>query len=115
MKAVLVVAVITCLFVVGLTQNHNCISRATGLSSCLAQVGTGGGNFCSECASKLISYYRDCANGTGVDAVQQRKFSSWLNFIIISLVIDHNLYASYRVIIAKSISVIIMIACTACS
>jgi hypothetical protein len=96
MKIVLVVAVIACLFVVGLAQNlTQCATRLTGLTSCISRMGTGGDNFCSECPRRLISYYRDCANGSGVDAVQQRKFSSWLNLlkiiIIINLVIDHNL------------------------
>ena len=79
MKAILVFAVITCLFVVGQAQNQNCATRLTGLSSCTAQLAaSGGGNFCGDCANQLISYYRDCANGNGVDAVQRSKLSSWL-------------------------------------
>jgi hypothetical protein len=73
MKTLLAITVITCLLVVGQAQNQNCETRFIELSSCFSQVGTGGGNFCDECANQLISYYRDCTNGVGVDGVQQCK------------------------------------------
>lgn len=88
MKAVLVaiVAVVTCVFVVGQTQTQDCMNRLAGLNSCTAQLVPGAareGNFCSDCSSRLISYYRECLNGTQqlqmqVDAVQRSKLSSWL-------------------------------------
>jgi hypothetical protein len=78
MKILLAITIITCLFVVGQAQNvTQCATRLAGLSSCISQVGAGGGgNFCSDCSNQLISYYRDCTNGVGVDAVQQRKLRS---------------------------------------
>lgn len=86
MKAVLVVAVITCVFVAGQAQNQNCVTRLTGLNSCTSQLLPGAtltGDFCSDCNDRLISYYRDCLNGTqaiqqAVDAVQTSKLSNWL-------------------------------------
>ena len=86
MKALLVIAVMTYVFVVGQAQNSDCVSRLSGLSSCTSQLATGGGDFCNNCANQLIDYYRDCTNGVGVDAVQSRKLTSaeiWLNIIII--------------------------------
>ena len=74
MKALLAIAVMTCVFIVGQAQNSNCVSRASELSSCISQLGASDvGNFCNNCANQLISYYRDCANGAGVDAVQRSK------------------------------------------
>jgi hypothetical protein len=79
MKAVLVVAVITCVFVVGLAQTQKCMNCAAGLTSCISQVastGNRGGNFCNDCANRLNGYYRDCTNGVGVDAVRLSRFNS---------------------------------------
>ena len=76
MKTVLVITVIACLFVVGLAQNQNCVTQANDLSGCISMVASGGSTFCDQCASQLISYYNECTNGVGVDAVQRRKFSS---------------------------------------
>ena len=75
MKILLVVSVITCLFVMGLAQDvQECANRANQLSSCLTSVAAGGGgNFCGDCSNQLISYYEDCFNGVGVDAVRSRK------------------------------------------
>ena len=74
MKALLVIAVMTCVFVIGQVQNSDCVSRLSGLSSCTSQLAAnGGGNFCNDCANQLISYYRDCTNGVGVAAVQRHK------------------------------------------
>ena len=74
MKALLVIAAMTCVFVVGQAQNSDCVSRLSALSSCTSQLAAnGGGNFCNDCANQLISCYQDCTNGVGVDAVQRRK------------------------------------------
>lgn len=80
MKVILVFAIITCLFIVGSGQipNQECInrSRATELASCISQAAAPGarrGSFCGDCATQLISYYRECLNGTGVDAIQSCK------------------------------------------
>ena len=75
MKTVLVIAVIACLFVVGLAQTQSqCVTQANDLSSCISMVASGGSTFCNNCASQLISYYNQCTNGVGVDAVNRRKF-----------------------------------------
>jgi hypothetical protein len=77
MKAVLVVAVITCVFVVGLAQNQKCMTCLAGLSSCTSQIsGTREGNFCGDCANRLNGYYQECTNGVGVDAVRLSRFNS---------------------------------------
>ena len=87
MKAVLVIAVITCVFIMGQAQipNQSCVTRANELASCTSQLAPGGtqtGNFCNDCDDRLISYYRECFDGTQetqlVDAVQNSKLSSWL-------------------------------------
>ena len=70
MKTVLAIAVITCLFVVGLAQNQQCQDRANDLSNCISSLATGGGDsFCSDCGNRLVSYYQDCLGGNGVDTV----------------------------------------------
>ena len=75
MKIVFAIAVVTCLFVVGLAQvpSQECVNKLTSLSSCTAALGSGGDGFCGDCANRLISYYRECADGVGVDQVQRRK------------------------------------------
>ena len=69
MKVLLIVAVISCFFLVATAQN--CVQRATDLSSCLSRITAGGDDFCNTCANTLISYYQDCASGVGVDAIKQ--------------------------------------------
>ena len=54
MKALLVIAVMTCVFVVGQAQNSDCLSHFSGLNSCTSQLVTGGGDFCNNCANQLI-------------------------------------------------------------
>ena len=73
MKTVLVIAVITCPFVMGLAQTQNCVTQASNLTSCLSMVASDGSTFCNQCANQLISYYQQCTNGVGVDAVLRRK------------------------------------------
>ena len=75
MKILLAIAVVTCLFVVGLAQvpSQQCLNRATDLATCLSS--TGGDSYCGDCANRLINYYRECANGVGVEAVQRSKFA----------------------------------------
>ena len=73
MKTVLAIAVITCLFVVGLAQNQQCRNRATEVSNCISRLATGGDSFCSDCGNSLVSYYQDCAGGVGVDTVRTSK------------------------------------------
>lgn len=75
MKTVLVIAIIACLFVVGLAQSQECMNQATNLASCLSMLTSGGSTFCNDCASRLISYYNECLNGAGVDAVRTSKFT----------------------------------------
>ena len=79
MKTVLAIAVVTCFFVVGLAQvsAQDCVSRARDLASCLSSVNSDGDNFCSSCANRVISYYRECANGIGVDTIQRRKLHDY--------------------------------------
>ena len=92
MKTLLVIAVMTCVFVMGQAQtpDSDCQSRLSGLSSCISQLANAGGDFCDNCANQLIDYYRDCADGMGVDAVQRGKLTSaeiWLNIIIITVAV----------------------------
>ena len=79
MKTILAIAVVTCFFVVGLAQvpSQECINRAQDLANCISIVSTGGDNFCSNCANRLISYYRECTNGIGVDVVQRCKLHDY--------------------------------------
>ena len=83
MKTLLAIAVVTCLFVVGLAQvpNQRCLDRATDLASC--QSSPGGDNYCNDCANKLINYYRECTNGIGVEGVQQRKLIKTSSYILL--------------------------------
>lgn len=77
MKTVLAIAVITCLFVMGLAQNEQCASRASEVSNCISMSSVSSDDdverFCDECGNKLVNYYRECADGVGVDAVQNSK------------------------------------------
>ena len=87
MKTVLAIAVVTCLFVVGLAQvpSQECINRAQDLTSCISSLSSGGDRFCGDCANRLISYYRECANGVGVDAVQRRKLYDYRHIAMINV------------------------------
>ena len=90
-SAVLIVAIITCVFVAGQAQTQNCVTRLAGLNSCTSQLlpgATQAGDFCSDCNDRLISYYRDCLNGTqaiqqAVDAVQRSKLIKQLAIILL--------------------------------
>ena len=80
MKPILAVAVITCLFVMGLAQTQtpqtDCSTRYSQITSCLSRSATGDdGSFCNECRSTLIDYYQDCANGIGIEAIQQSELN----------------------------------------
>ena len=77
MKTILAFAVISSFIAMGLAQS--CASREGDLSICIARVATGGGDFCNTCANKLIRYYRDCARGVGVEAVQRRMYRYIIN------------------------------------
>ena len=87
MKTILAIAVVTCLFVVGLAQvpSQECMNQAQDLASCISSVSSGGDNFCSSCADRLIRYYRECANGVGVDVVQRRKLHDFQHSYEISV------------------------------
>ena len=64
MKTVLAIAVVSCLFVIASSQDAvQCARRATELSICLAASVTGA-TYCTDCGSKLRSYYNDCLTGT---------------------------------------------------
>ena len=75
MRTILAIAVITCFFAVPISSqfNLNCVNRLTDLGSCITRLGTAtldSTDFCNECGNSLVSYYRDCAGGVGVDSVQ---------------------------------------------
>ena len=78
MKRVLAIAVITCLFVMGLAQNEQCANPPSEVSNCISMVSSVSSDddverFCDACGNKLVNYYRECADGVGVDAVQNSK------------------------------------------
>ena len=73
MRTILAIVVISCFFAVAASQSLDCITRLADLGSCITRLGTatlGQTEFCNECGNSLISYYRDCAGGNGVDTVQ---------------------------------------------
>ena len=75
MRTILAIAVITCFFAVPISSQPNldCANRLVDQGSCITRlrtVTTGNTDFCNECRNSLISYYRDCAAGFGVDVVQ---------------------------------------------
>ena len=73
MKTILAIVVISCFIAMGMAQSQDCIRRASELGTCLSRTATGGGDFCNTCANTVIRYYRDCAQGAGVDIIQRRK------------------------------------------
>ena len=76
MRTILAIAVISCLFVVASSQ-FGCVTRATDVASCVSQLGsnTDVDAFCRNCGNTLVSYYRDCTGGVGVDQVQAGMYS----------------------------------------
>ena len=78
MKTILAIVVISCFFVVASSQSSDCVNRLNDLASCLSMVGqsTDTTAFCNDCGNKLVSYYRDCTGGVGVDAIKQGNFCS---------------------------------------
>ena len=72
MRTILAIVVISCFFAVAMSQS-DCATRVTDLSNCITMLGTNTQDrtaFCNECGNQLISYYQDCTNGVGVDAVR---------------------------------------------
>lgn len=93
MRTVLAIAVITCLFVVGLAQNQQCNDRADELSSCISRLATAGDSdtFCSDCGNSLVSFYQDC--GRNVDTVRRRKLKI---YYAIFRMHGHALHVQYK-------------------
>ena len=79
MRAVVAIAVISCLFVVAhsIDFDFGCATRFTNLAGCIARQAAGvsrnNTDFCNDCGNTLVSYDRDCLNGAGVDAIQASK------------------------------------------
>ena len=74
MRTILATAVIACFFAVPtLSQfNFGCVTRLADLASCTTRLATATSNstdFCNDCGNTLVSYYRDCTSGVGVDTV----------------------------------------------
>ena len=74
MRTILAIVVISCFFAVATSQFlFDCTTRLADLGSCITRLGTatqGQTEFCNECGNPLVSYYQDCVDGNGVDAVQ---------------------------------------------
>ena len=73
MRTILAIVVISCFFAVAMSQS-DCTTRLRDLGSCIIRLGTatqGQTEFCNECGNQLVSYYRDCEDGVGVDVVQR--------------------------------------------
>ena len=70
MKTFLAIAVITCLFVMGLAQTPQCYSQLRELSS---QAGDNFNTFCNDCSNSLDRLFQDCTGGDGTDIIQQSK------------------------------------------
>ena len=78
MKVILALAVIACFLAAASAQTQSCTQRFSELQSCVTSLTNPGSDFCNTCRDTLISYYNDCANGVGVDAVQQCKLNKYL-------------------------------------
>ena len=79
MRTILAIVVISCFFAVATSQS-DCTTRLTDLSNCITLLSTATQSqteFCNECRNQLVSYYQDCANGVGVDAVQRGIITSY--------------------------------------
>ena len=78
MRAILAIAVISCFFIVAHSQSLQCATRLVDVGTCISRLATanqGSTNFCNECGNSLVSYYRDCTGGAGVEQVQAGKFN----------------------------------------
>ena len=79
MRAVVAIAVISCLFVVAhsIDFDFSCATRLANLAICIARQAAGisrnDTDFCNDCGNSLISYKRDCVDGVGVDIIQTGK------------------------------------------
>ena len=74
MKILLAIAVLTCLFTVGLTQSQDCQNRVTQLATCISRAGSSSNdNFCRDCGDALLGYFTDCGTTAQVNALKQSK------------------------------------------
>ena len=70
MKTLFVIAVLTCFFVMGMTQNaQDCANRATQVSTCSTQLTSAlaGGDatrFCNDCKTQLNDFFQACGGNT---------------------------------------------------
>lgn len=73
MKTLFVIAVLTCFFVMGMTQTlspSECLSRATQVNTCTMQlasaVAAGGdaATFCNDCKTQLTDFFQACGGNT---------------------------------------------------
>ena len=77
MKALFVVAVISCIFLVASAQT--CAERTNDVATCVNEIATAlttnstSTTFCDTCGNTLVSFYQDCASGVGVDNVKRCK------------------------------------------
>ena len=87
MRTILAIVVISYFFVVASSQSSDCGSRANNVATCISRLSSSTDiqAFCNECGNKLVSYYRDCAGGVGVDAVKQGKFLQLDLIVVIML------------------------------
>ena len=73
MKVILGLVVIACMLAAVSAQSLDCIRRTAETASCATQLISPGSDFCDDCGSSLISFYKDCGNGIGVDQVEKGK------------------------------------------
>ena len=71
MKTLFVIAVLTCFFVMGMTQNgQDCVNQATQVSTCTTQLASAlaaGGDatrFCNDCKTQLNNFFQACGGDT---------------------------------------------------
>ena len=75
MKALFVVAVISCIFLVA--SARTCVERTADNTNCVSLLTTALGTnstsakFCDDCGNTLVSYYQDCFSGVGVNNVKR--------------------------------------------
>ena len=79
MRAILTITVISCFFI-GAHSLLQCATRLVNLGTCTTRLATASQgsiitDFCNECGNSLVSYFRDCTGGTGVEQVQAGKFN----------------------------------------
>ena len=66
MKTLFVIAVLTCFFVMGMTQTPDCVNRGMQVTNCTTQLtsalaaGDDATRFCNNCKTQLNDFFQAC-------------------------------------------------------